>query len=391
MAVDAEDAWKLPRMAVSIMLPGAVPKSSGFFRSLLRSLYLALGIIVTIGIYSFLQERMVSQPYDGEIFKATMFLVLCNRIFSVLYSLLMLWRAGESWGTQAPPWKYAAVSFSNMLSTWCQYESLRHVSLVLQTMAKTFKMLPTMLMGVIVSKKRHSMKDILTVVLITTGIMIFAVGGDIKSEHASASSWYGILLLTGFLVFDGFTSTFQEKLFTECRMSKYNQMLYMNLTSASVAVASLLVTDSTWYCFRFLKDHKYFAPDVVALSFSATAGQFYIFSMIQEFGALALAAAMNARQITTIIASYAFRPQSATWTQSIGLALLFLGLILRSVWNWRNIRIREDKTSPSCGGSSPESDKQLGNLGVVRAAKIGHTDVEEVNADVETEEFLQSR
>ena len=330
----------------SILLHGAVPKKSLLNRSLMRSVYLALGIIVTIGIYSFLQERIVSEPYDGEIFKATMFLVLCNRLFSVLYSLAMLTRKGETCGTQAPLWKYAAVSFSNMLSTWCQYESLRHVSLVLQTMAKTFKMLPTMLMGVIVSQKRHSMKEILTVFLTTSGITGFVAGGDIRSEHGTGSSWYGLVLLFGFLAFDGFTSTFQEKLFRESRMSKFNQMLYMNLSSAMVASLSLVLTGSTGYCFQFMTLHRYFLVDVATLSFSATAAQFFIFSMVQEFGALALAAAMNARQITTICASYVLRPQTATRAQSLGLGLLFLGLLLRSFWNCQT-PADFDKTSPS--------------------------------------------
>jgi hypothetical protein len=40
------------------------------------------------------------------------------------------------------------------------------------------------------------------------------------------------------------------------------------------------------------------------LSLSAAAGQYYIFSMVQSFGALALAAAMNARQVSTIFLSY---------------------------------------------------------------------------------------
>ncbi|OLP96005.1 Adenosine 3'-phospho 5'-phosphosulfate transporter 1 [Symbiodinium microadriaticum] len=280
-----------------------------------------------------------------------MFLVLCNRIFSVLYAFIMLEQTGQSWRPQTKLWKYAAASFSNMLSTWCQYESLRHVSLVLQTMAKTFKMLPTMLMGIIVSKKQHTMKDVLTVALITVGITCFVVGGDIKAEHASGSSWYGLLLLFGFLFFDGFTSTFQEKLFRESHMSKYNQMLYMNLSSAVVGVASLVLTRSVLYCYTFLTGHPEFATDVVLLSLSATAGQFYIFSMVQEFGALALAAAMNARQITTICASYVLRPQYATLAQSLGLLLLFSGLIMKSLWslhNWQNLSMLDsDKTSPA--------------------------------------------
>ena len=45
-------------------------------------------------------------------------------------------------------------------------------------------------------------------------------------------------------------------------------------------------------------------PQCPRLSLSAAAGQYYIFSMVQSFGALALAAAMNARQVSTIFLSY---------------------------------------------------------------------------------------
>ena len=186
------------------------------------------------------------------------------------------------------------------------------------------------------------------------------VGGDIKAEHASGSSWYGLLLLFGFLFFDGFTSTFQEKLFRDSPMSKYNQMMYMNLSSALVGAASLVLTRSILYCYTFLTGHMEFATDVVLLSLSATAGQFYIFSMVQEFGALALAAAMNARQITTICASYVLRPQYATLAQSVGLLLLFSGLIMRSFWSlhkWHNISMMDsDKTSPAACSKTDATD-----------------------------------
>ncbi len=38
--------------------------------------------------------------------------------------------------------------------------------------------------------------------------------GSVKSKHASAdSSVFGLMLMLGYLGFDGFTSTFQDKLF----------------------------------------------------------------------------------------------------------------------------------------------------------------------------------
>ncbi|CAK9055559.1 Adenosine 3'-phospho 5'-phosphosulfate transporter 1 (PAPS transporter 1) (Solute carrier family 35 member B2) [Durusdinium trenchii] len=305
-------------------------------------LHYGLGILVTIGAYSFLQERIVSKDYDGEIFKATMFLVLCNRLVSIVYALFMITCKGESWRKQATLWKYVVVSFSNMLSTWCQYESLRYVSLILQTVAKTFKMLPVMLVGILISKKRHSLTEVVVVACLTLGLCLFVAGGDVRSslgrraflavcsENAEGSSIYGICLLAAFLGFDSFTSNFQEKLFKEDNMSKYNQMLYMNLSSAIVATSILLATGRFPYCASFVAVHSGFAGHVLTLSLSAAAGQFYIFSMVQRFGALALAAAMNARQVTTIFLSYLTQTQPLTWVQRVGLIILCLALAFKA-------------------------------------------------------------
>ena len=40
---------------------------------------------------------------------------------------------------------YSAVS--NLLSSWCQYEALKYVSFPCQTLFKSFKLLPVMVMG----------------------------------------------------------------------------------------------------------------------------------------------------------------------------------------------------------------------------------------------------
>lgn len=57
-------------------------------------------------------------------------------------------------------------------------------------------------------------KDYLNAALITLGCTLFLMTGSVKSKHASSdSSVFGLLLMLGYLGFDGFTSTFQDKLF----------------------------------------------------------------------------------------------------------------------------------------------------------------------------------
>eukprot|EP00931_Biecheleriopsis_adriatica_P086214 TRINITY_DN60927_c0_g1_i1.p1 TRINITY_DN60927_c0_g1~~TRINITY_DN60927_c0_g1_i1.p1 ORF type:complete len:299 (+),score=57.49 TRINITY_DN60927_c0_g1_i1:46-897(+) len=188
--------------------------------------------------------------------------------------------------------------------------------------------------------------------MVTVGITAFVIGGNVSSEHAQrGTSIYGIFLLLAFLGFDGFTSTFQEKLFREDKMSKYNQMLYMNACSAAIAIISLQALNEIPYCFRFVRVHEGFIWHVFTLSVSAAAGQYYIFSMVQEFGALALAATMNLRQVTTICTSYLLHPQHVTYVQVLGLFTVFAALLLKTYLGHRRAK---QKQKHLAGSTSPK-------------------------------------
>merc|ERR1712203_189097 len=120
----------------------------------------------------------------------------------------------------------------------------------------------------------------------------------------ASTSYYGLLLLLAFLAFDGFTSTFQEKLFKEHKTSKYNQMLYVNSGSAVVSCGTLIASGAAPRAITFCMVHPLFALHASGLSAAAVGGQFFIYSQVKEFGALIFAATMNLRQVISILNSY---------------------------------------------------------------------------------------
>lgn len=69
----------------------------------------------------------------------------------------------------------------------------------------------------LMSQKRHSFLEMLTVGQLTVGLSLFVAGGDVGPGGGNGSTAYGICLLLCFLGFDSFTSNFQEKLFKEER------------------------------------------------------------------------------------------------------------------------------------------------------------------------------
>jgi adenosine 3'-phospho 5'-phosphosulfate transporter B2 len=66
---------------------------------------------------------------------------------------------------------------------------------------------------------------------------------------------YGIALMLGYLGFDGFTSTFQDKLFKGYQMETYNQMLWVNFSSAIISSFWLLSDASMGKAIEFIQVH----------------------------------------------------------------------------------------------------------------------------------------
>merc|ERR1719235_2756564 len=307
--------------------------------SMLRCGAIGAGIIVMLGLYGFVQEKLMSVPYDGELFKASVFLVLCNRLFAILFAGSMIKYNEEDVSPKCPLWKYLAISISNVAATTCQYEALKWVSFPVQMLGKSFKMMPVMIWGIIISGKAYEMKDWLIALAVTAGVTEFLMTGQISAAHSDqGDSIFGLALLVGFLAFDGFTSTFQEKLFKEHATTKHNQMLYINTFSAVTSIITLVVTGGFAEAITFCSAHPRFMLDASMLSAGAVGGQFFIYSMVKEFGALAFAATMNVRQVVSIILSYILYTKPITLPQILGLAMVFGALFYKSYDGFKLLR-----------------------------------------------------
>jgi adenosine 3'-phospho 5'-phosphosulfate transporter B2 len=301
----------------------------------LRCIFFGVSIVASLLVYGLWQERIMALPYQKDFFNISVFLVLFNRVFGIVLAIGMVQVSGEPCCPSASVWKYVLISMSTLVASLCQYEALKYVSFAVQVLGKSFKMMPIMLWGLLAFKRKYRFVDWMVAGLVTGGVVLFMLGGDISPEYRSdGSTWFGIALLLAFIVLDGFTSTFQENLFAENRASKYNQMLYINLCSA--AISSLVLYGSGGFpeALKFCRDHPVVWVDICILSGSAVVAQWFIFSQVQEFGAVAFAVTMNLRQMASVSGSYLFyhrSPSSITVMQILGLVLVFGTLGMQSI------------------------------------------------------------
>ena len=273
----------------------------------------------------------LAENSGGQYFKDSLLLVFANRLVAAMVAGVILIVKGEGVRNVAPLYKYLMISVSNVIATNCQYEALKWITFPTQTLAKCAKMIPVMIWGTIMSRKKYKMTDYLVAIGVMLGCTIFLVSGNIKAKKAAPEdSYIGLLLMLGYLLFDGFTSTFQEKLFSGYQMSIYNQMLYVNLCSAFLSLVFLLMSGKLFTSLAFITTYPQILRDMSVLSFAAVAGQFAITYTIKEFGALIYATVMTIRQFLSVFVSNMLFRHGMKLLQWLGAALVFGSLFYKS-------------------------------------------------------------
>ncbi|GCC44187.1 hypothetical protein chiPu_0028159, partial [Chiloscyllium punctatum] len=228
----------------------------------------------------------------------------------------------------APMYNYSFASISNILSSWCQYEALKFISFPTQVLAKASKVIPVMLMGKIVSRKSYEYWEYLTAILISAGVSMFLLSNSQSKHPSTVTTTSGILILVGYILFDSFTSNWQDALF-RYKMSSVQMMFGVNLFSCLFTVGSLLEQGAFFQNLSFMLQHPDFAAHAGLLSVCSACGQLFIFYTISQFGAAAFTIIMTLRQAFAILLSCLIYGHSVTVVGALGLATVFLSLFLR--------------------------------------------------------------
>jgi solute carrier family 35 (adenosine 3'-phospho 5'-phosphosulfate transporter), member B2 len=328
------------------MDPDPVPTAVFRYLPSARVMMCGVGIIGSLLMYALLQERIMTKPYSnsaslpdadgaiqGEYFKNSLVLVFANRIAAAIVAAAILIVKGDisELKNKAPLYKYFAISFSNVVATSCQYEALKWVTFPTQTLAKSAKMIPVLIWGSFMSGKVYGFVDYAVAVSVAAGCTMFMVFGKIAAHKASDSdSYFGLLLMLGYLGFDGFTSTFQEKLFSGYSMSIYNQMMYVNLCSAMMSCVFVIASGKVAESISFLVRYPQIFGDMTILSFSAVSGQIAIGYTIKTFGALLYATIMTIRQFLSVFISNIVFRHGMSFMQWVGACVVFGALFYKS-------------------------------------------------------------
>ncbi|XP_060947188.1 adenosine 3'-phospho 5'-phosphosulfate transporter 1-like [Limanda limanda] len=300
----------------------------------IKLVFCAAGLQASYLTWGVLQERVMTRSYgattpeeEGEKLKDSQFLVFMNRILALTVSGLwcLLFKQPRH---GAPMYKYSFASLSNVMSSWCQYEALKFISFPTQVLAKASKVIPVMLMGKLVSRKSYEYLEYLAAVLISLGVSMFLLSSTTSKHPSNVTTFSGIFILVGYVVFDSFTSNWQDNLFKH-KMSSVQMMFGVNLFSCLFTVGSLLEQGAFFDSVAFMTRHSEFALHAVLLSVCSACGQLFIFYTISQFGAAVFTIITTLRQAIAILLSCFLYGHAVTVAGGFGVGVVFLALFLR--------------------------------------------------------------
>uniref|UniRef100_A0A0N5AVI4 Adenosine 3'-phospho 5'-phosphosulfate transporter 1 n=1 Tax=Syphacia muris TaxID=451379 RepID=A0A0N5AVI4_9BILA len=309
-----------------------------------------IGIQITLVPMGFFQERIMTQDYvkfsDPSVygkFNEAQFLVMMNRLVALLFSVVVLFSRWSREPVHVPAlYKHSFTSMSNTLSSWCQYEALKFVSFPTQTVCKASKILPTMLMGFIVRGERYAIAQCISALFLAAGAsMFFLENARNVSSESRFTTFSGLVLMAGYLFFDGFTLNWQKKLFdTRPRVSKYQMMLGVNAFSLIFCFVSLVEEGKLLSSIEFLMEYEDVGRDIFLLSLFGAFGQVVIYKTIEHFGPIVFAVVMTLRQIFSIAGSLYIYEHPVTPFGLIGLLIVFVAIFYNLYRQYKGSRLK---------------------------------------------------
>ncbi|KAK0041266.1 adenosine 3-phospho 5-phosphosulfate transporter 1 [Biomphalaria pfeifferi] len=326
-----------------------------FSKQAIRLMVCFAGLQISYLTWGVLQERIMTIKFgteeDGEYFKDSQFLVFINRILAFIMALIVIMLQAQPPHT-APLYKYSFSSFSNIMSSWCQYEALKFVSFPTQVLAKASKVVPVMLMGKIVSKKTYQFHEYLTAVMISVGLSLFLLtSGDVTKHKDTVTTTSGLIMLIGYMLFDSFTSNWQGELFTHYKMSSIQMMAGVNMFSCLLTSVSLIEQGGFIDSAAFMVRHPEFVWDAVILSICSASGQLFIFYTISQYGAVVFVIIMTVRQGFAIMLSCLIYGHPVTLIGMLGIIILFIALFLKIYISQRQRAMKKALSASSNAGS----------------------------------------
>ncbi|VEU43587.1 unnamed protein product [Pseudo-nitzschia multistriata] len=309
-------------------------------RNALRLIFVASGICFSYWFYGFLQEKLITKSRLG----ATFILVI-QTVTNIL--IATMWRRIEASSSKVEttmglnhPLLFATSS-CYVFAMVGSNESLRYVPYPVAVLAKSCKLIPTMVMGRLIERRQYSMQQWAAAICISSGIALFNISRMPQNQSQSSTEdnnyWKGMVLLCISLGMDGFLGAFQGMLKRpgigpiETRQrppTAVETMLFINFYAFLLLVPLSMFTGQLTEGIRLLQNNEQLRMNIAILNGVVGVGQVFIFLCIAWYSSLVTTTITTTRKFFTILFSVLHFGHSFTAGQWTSVLMVFGGLYL---------------------------------------------------------------
>jgi len=279
-------------------------------------------LISSYVIWAIAKERIITVSYDGKYFQWPGVLILLNRLSSCMFA--QYYNKSQT----TPLFQFSVASFTNIISSFCQYGALKYAIFPIVVVFKSLKIIPVILVGSFFFQKRYNIKAYLLAVIISIGIGL-CLFPRYKS-FANEQSLYGILLLLGYIFADAITSQWQSHLFQKYKTPPIEMMYGVNLCSLVFIGTLTFISGQLNASIYFCTEHPLILLHLAFLCLPSIVGQWFIYKTIEHHGAVAFSMVMSSRQVMTIVLSGIIFKHTFLNLEIAGFIVVFIALFIKT-------------------------------------------------------------
>jgi adenosine 3'-phospho 5'-phosphosulfate transporter B2 len=311
---------QLPSEYMSRMLMNAVPmlaENPEFAQQVVKFTFAFCGLLTSYLTWAYMQELIMTTKFEPTVhspdgtFPSAAFCVFSNRFLAIIVAMVCVkHKHGSVFNNNvAPLHAFTPCALSNTMSSWSQYASLRYVSFPVQTIFKSSKIIPVMIMGKFLKGTIYPNSQYFEAFLITVGVAIFSVASQ-ESTRESDTQIQGLIFMLMYITFDCFTSQWQDKiygLYGRANVDPYQMMLGVNSSAICITTAGLLISGDFPKVWDFFMVNPNVLTYNIVTAITSASGQLCIYYTIKEFGPIVFTIIMTVRQMISIcISAYKF-------------------------------------------------------------------------------------
>jgi solute carrier family 35 (UDP-galactose transporter), member B1 len=197
---------------------------------------------------------------------------------------------------------------------------------------KASKPIPVMILGVLIGRKKYTLRKVILVLFIVGGVMLFMFK-ESYTEKDGENPLLGNSLIAVSLLMDGLTGATEDRMRSIAKPTAFNFMHYLNLWSMAYHIIGVLVFNEGPKFIDFVIRH----PDIIKFFcttiFVGTLGTVFISSMVANFGALPLSITTTVRKFFSVFLSVIIFHNVLSIRQWCAAAIIFTALFIDGVFS----------------------------------------------------------